>query len=114
MDIKKMNQLKKGVLSIIVLKVVSEGISYGYEIMKNIDNVSDGIFDMKPGTLYPILYRLEDEKLIKSHWKAPEERQRGKKYYKITEAGMKRLELLTDAWQQVVIATNKILNSAVD
>ena len=72
MKAKGLDQFKRGLLTLIVLKVISEGKSYGYEMMKRIDELSYGVFEMKAGTLYPILYRLEDEQLIKSEWQHPE------------------------------------------
>lgn len=111
MDIRdqELNQLKKGVLKLVVLKVISAHKTYGYELITRIDEESNGLFKMKEGTLYPILYRLEDEKLIKSKWQNPARKQKAKKYYEITELGLERLELLGDLWLEVVVAVDNFI-----
>ncbi len=85
-------QLKKGFLDILLLKLMQEKTVYGYELMAALDESSGGYFAMKEGTLYPVLYRLEDAGLIESLW----EDMRGKrgvprKYYTITDRGREHL-----------------------
>ena len=63
-----------------VLKLISEDKTYGYELIANIDRESQGLFKMKEGTLYPILYKLEDEGLIQSEWQNPEGKQKAKMF----------------------------------
>ena len=88
----ELNQLKKGILKIIILKIISENKSYGYEMISKIDSASNGLFKMKEGTLYPILYKLEDDNLIKSEWQNPMGKQKAKKYYVITPEGQKNVK----------------------
>lgn len=85
-------QLKKGVLDILLLTLLTRGRMYGYELMSTLDAESGGYFAMKEGTLYPILYRLEDAGFIQSDWEQAEGR-RGvpRKYYAITAAGESHL-----------------------
>lgn len=63
-----------------VLKLISEDKTYGYELIAKIDRESQGLFKMKEGTLYPILYKLEDEGLIQSEWQNPEGKQKAKMF----------------------------------
>lgn len=63
-----------------VLKLISEDKTYGYELIAKIDKKSQGLFKMKEGTLYPILYKLEDEGLIQSEWQNPEGKQKAKMF----------------------------------
>lgn len=109
MDYQELNQLKKGILKIIVLKVISEDKSYGYELIAKIDRDSEGVFKMKEGTLYPILYKLEDEGFIKSQWQNPEGKQKAKKYYVITPAGQKKLESWIEMWREFSAAVDVFL-----
>lgn len=103
---KDLNQLKKGVLQLVVLKVLSKHKNYGYEIISEIDAQSNGVFKMKEGTLYPILYRLEDKGFIVSEWQTPERREKAKKYYAITDIGEKKLKELSESWSEIVNAVS--------
>ena len=86
------SQLKKGVLEILVLHLLSGRDLYGYQLLVELDRRSLGYFKLKEGTLYPVLYRLEDAGIIRSYWEQ-EESKRGvpRKYYRITEEGVKRM-----------------------
>ena len=64
-------QLKKGVLEMLVLKLICEKPAYGYELLSELKKSSQGRFCLKEGTLYPILYRLEDDGMIRSQWSTP-------------------------------------------
>lgn len=80
-------QLKKGVLEMLVLKLVCDGPTYGYELLSRLKNQSGGRFVLKEGTLYPILYRLEDDGFIAAKWSQGEGRTAPKKMYEATEKG---------------------------
>jgi PadR family transcriptional regulator PadR len=81
-------QLKKGVLDILLLKLLEKRALYGYELMSLLDRESKGYFALKEGTLYPVLYRLEDAGHVSSFWEK-EQTRRGaqRKYYAITDQG---------------------------
>lgn len=87
MDARFERQLKKGVLEMLVLGLVCAGPTYGYELLSNIAQRSNGLLTLKEGTLYPILYRLEDEGLIAAQWRTGEGRAAPKKYYTATPEG---------------------------
>lgn len=91
-------QMKKGILKIIVLKLISEQKKYGYEILTIMEKRSNGFFKLKEGTLYPILYKLEDERLIDSEWEMPSNRSKAKKYYSITPSGINFLKEISELW----------------
>ncbi len=80
-------QLKKGVLEMLVLQLICEKTTYGYELLSRLKECSGGRFLLKEGTLYPILYRLEDEGMIVSCWSRGEGRMAPKKMYEATRAG---------------------------
>ena len=79
-------QLKKGVLEMLVLRLLCRSPGHGYQLLARMDKGSGGLFRLKEGTLYPILYRLEDEGLIVSAWQAGG-RAAPKKVYTVTPAG---------------------------
>ena len=83
-------QLKKGVLEMLVLHLLCQQPTYGYELLQRLKEQSHGRFTLKEGTLYPILYRLEDEGYIAARWSQGAGRTAPKKIYEATEAG--RLE----------------------
>ena len=98
MDNKFAQQLKRGVLDMVVLRLVQEKSTYGYEILQNLEQRGEGFFDLKEGTLYPVLYRLEDSGLIESFWQNGEGRAAPKKYYTITEKGRETYGEYRNLW----------------
>lgn len=98
-------QLKKGVLELLVLKLICDGPTYGYELLQRLKERSENRFVLKEGTLYPILYRLEDEGLIAAKWSQGQGRTAPKKMYEATEAGWQenlRRQVLWMDFQQTV------------
>lgn len=87
MDDRFAQQLKKGVLEMLVLKLICREATYGYDLLSKLRYGSGGLFSLKEGTLYPILYRLEDEGMITASWTAGEGRLAPKKIYTATEKG---------------------------
>jgi DNA-binding PadR family transcriptional regulator len=71
---------------LLILCTLAREPNYGYELVRRINELADGVFEWREGTIYPVLHRLEKEKLIRSQWQdAPSRRQR--KYYYLTAAG---------------------------
>ena len=87
MEDKFLQQLKKGVLEMLVLHTICQKETYGYELMAALKKQSAELFSLKEGTLYPILYRLEDEGMIASSWSAGEGKLAPKKMYAATQKG---------------------------
>lgn len=98
MNPKYEKQIKKGVLEILVLKLLSEEKKYGYQLINELKEKSKDLFVLKEGTLYPILYRLEDENLVESSWSEPKGKEISRKYYQITDKGKQELEELCQLW----------------
>ena len=84
----------------ILLSILSRSDSYGYAIIQSVRELSDGVMDWKEGMLYPVLHRLEDEKLIESFSKTPESG-RKRKYYRLLPAGLQALEAEKLSWFSV-------------
>lgn len=100
MEDRFLQQLKKGVLELLVLERVCAGPTYGYELLGWLKHRSGGLFTLKEGTLYPILYRLEDDGFIAASWSAGEGRTAPKKIYTATETGKQEALRRREVWRQ--------------
>jgi PadR family transcriptional regulator PadR len=106
-------ELLKGCISLMVLRLFSETDLYGYQIIKNLEQLSQKAFIFKDGTLYPILHGLEKSAYIKSYWQESETG-RKRKYYSITEKGKEYLSNKLDEWGYFTQSVNMVLNGGVD
>lgn len=102
-------QMKKGVLDMLVLQLLVERKMYGYQIISELSVRSEERFLLKEGTLYPILYRLEDDGLVKSQWSEAEGKRVPRKYYRITEDGKKTLLEIKELWKEISGSVEKIM-----
>ncbi len=93
-------QLKKGVLEMLVLSLVCDRPTYGYELLTRLKDQSGGSLALKEGTLYPILYRLEDDGLICARWCQGQGRVAPKKVYEATEAGREENTRRQRVWKE--------------
>ena len=109
MNEKYERQMKKGVLDMLVLKLLRSEAKYGYQIIQEMKEKSGETFLLKDGTLYPILYRLEDEPLVVSKWSEAEGKQVPRKYYEITEAGQKALDEIEVVWKRISDGISRIM-----
>lgn len=91
------SELLKGSTQLLVLKLLEQKDMYGYEIIKEIRVLSNGLFQFKEGSLYPILHSLENKKYIKSYWEVTTS-SRSRKYYKITPSGKTALQEKVEEW----------------
>jgi DNA-binding PadR family transcriptional regulator len=78
---------RREVLPLLVLHLISEGPSYGNQLMERIAGMTEGVLSVNPNTMYPLLRRLEEEGLIEGQWEHPERRTR--RFYSLTKAGRK-------------------------
>lgn len=90
-----------------ILAVLAEGPLYGYHIAKRIKAMSADVLAMGEGTMYPLLHRLEQTKLLESFWQEVGGRRR--KYYSITTAGKKVLQEKTAEWTNFAQALNAVI-----
>lgn len=105
-------ELLKGTTELLVLRTLREEPLYGYGIIKKISLISNGVFEFKEGTLYPILHALEKNGDIVSYW-STEQESRKRKYYRITENGQRQLEEKTQEWQSFSSLIQSVLNQGV-
>ena len=102
-------ELRRGTLELLLLRLLAEEPTYGYELVGKLARRSAGRFEIKEGTLYPVLYRLEDAGLIVPEWDPPA---RGvpRKVYRLTERGIERVEELSAAWRSFAADVEAILS----
>ena len=99
MDDRLLQQLKKGVLEMLVLEIICQQSTYGYELMAKLKTRSKDLFSLKEGTLYPILYRLEDDGMIQSSWSKGEGKAAPKKMYTATQKGLQERQSRFQIWK---------------
>jgi transcriptional regulator len=102
--------LLQGTLDLLILKALQLEPLHGWGISKRIRQLSNDILQVNQGSLYPALYRLEDQKLIAATWGASPEGRRAK-FYRLTIRGQKRLETERASWQLFTGAVAQILNA---
>ena len=101
-------ELIKGSTSMLVMSVLKNKDLYGYKIIKEIETLSDNVFSLKEGTLYPILHALEKENFLESYWDDSDGRK--KKYYHLTNKGQKQIMEKKEEWQVFQKSVNKVLD----
>jgi PadR family transcriptional regulator PadR len=83
-----------------ILSLLLKGESYGYRILQDVTALSGGTIDWSEALLYPVLHRMEKEGAIRSRWKISEEK-RMRKYYALTDAGRRELEVEKERWLSI-------------
>ncbi len=101
--------LVRGNLDLMVLSVLAEGPQYGYLIQKRISEASSNRLPLPAGTLYPLLHRLEADRLIRARWDESTGRQR--KWYDLTPSGRRRLGEQARDWSLFAECVNRLLAS---
>ena len=103
--------IPQGTLDLMILTILSREPMHGYGISQKLAALSHDIFQVNPGSLFPTLYRLEQDGKLKAEW-APSENNRNAKYYKITAAGKKQLEQNKQRWSKITFAITSVLEGA--
>ncbi|HEX5422762.1 MAG TPA: PadR family transcriptional regulator [Candidatus Acidoferrales bacterium] len=96
----KQMELLQGTLDMLILKAVSLGPLHGYGILLRIQQISKDRLEIQQGSLYPALYRLEHQGWITSEW-GESENNRKARFYRLTAAGRRRLQVETEKWNQM-------------
>lgn len=97
---KQKKDVQQGTLALMVLKTLEVlGPLHGYGIARRIEQISGELLSVNQGTLYPVLFRLEQEGAIRSDW-GPSENNRRARFYRLTRAGHKVLESEKRGWEQ--------------
>ncbi|HJB86398.1 PadR family transcriptional regulator [Mordavella massiliensis] len=99
------SQLMRGTLEGCILKFLSEETTYGYELVERLEQ--NGFQDIKEGTIYPLLVRLEKKGIIRSEFR-PSPLGPSRKYYSLTPDGFEYLQEFTENWKQIEASVNQI------
>lgn len=104
----QLQQLRKGSTPLIILSVLAEEPMYGYQIMRELEQRSEGYFSMTAALLYPALHQLDLDGLLKSEWQDGQGKRR-RKYYSITPKGKKALAASQAEWKTFIVNLQKTL-----
>lgn len=96
-----LQQVRKGSSDLLILSILTERPMYGYEIMRELEQRSDGYFTMTAALLYPTLHRLENDSFVTSEWQS-EPGTRRRKYYVLTDLGREGLKATQAEWMTFV------------
>lgn len=99
--------LMAGSADMMVLKLLSEADMYGYQITEELRRRSQNVFEMKAGTLYPLLHTLESKGYVTAYERTYDGRVR--KYYSITKEGSKALSEKTESWREFSVAVEHVM-----
>jgi PadR family transcriptional regulator, regulatory protein PadR len=109
-SISKSSDLIQGTLEMLILKTLALEPMHGYGVALRIEQISNGVFRVNPGSLLPALSRMERAGRVKSEWRASENNRRAK-YYLLTANGRKALTAETEQWQRQILAISRILEA---
>ena len=102
--------LLQGTLDLLILKSLAVGEMHGLGVSRRIQQITGGTFDVKPGSLFPALHRMEEGGWISAFWGESENNRRAK-YYRLTKAGRKQLGVETKRWDRISWAIGQALET---
>src|SRR5215218_8234869 len=102
--------LLQGTLHLLVLKSLALGPLHGLGVSRRIEQITKGTFQVKPGSLFPALHRMEEAGWLESSWGESENNRRAK-FYCLTKAGQRQLKAETEDWQRISLAIASALQT---
>jgi PadR family transcriptional regulator, regulatory protein PadR len=102
--------LLQGTLDMMILKSLATGESHGLGVSRRIEQITRGTFQVKPGSLFPALHRMEEQGWLASSWGESENNRRAK-YYRLTKAGRRQLESERERWGKISVAIARALEA---
>ena len=108
---RKQVDLLQGTLHLLVLKSLALGPLHGLGVSNRIEQITKGTFNVKPGSLFPALHRMEEAGWLTSSWGESENNRRAK-YYRLTAAGRRQLDTETQDWQRISVAITSALKAS--
>ena len=108
---RKKPDLLQGTLDLLILKTLALGPLHGWGISQRLQQVSEGVLNINQGSLYPALYRLEEQGWIKASWDVSDNNRQAK-YYELTRTGRKQLEAETQHWERLSTAVRLVLEAS--
>lgn len=106
----KQTNLLQGTLDLLILKALGTGELHGLGISRRIEQITRGTFQVKPGSLFPALHRMEEAGWLSSFWGESENNRRAK-FYRLTKKGEHQIDTETEEWTRVAIAMANALKS---
>ena len=106
----KQTNLLQGTLDLLILKALGTGELHGLGISRRIEQITQGTFLVKPGSLFPALHRMEEAGWLSSFWGESENNRRAK-FYRLTKRGKSQLEVETEEWTRVALAMKNALRA---
>jgi transcriptional regulator len=103
--------LPQGTLDLLILRTLSLEPLHGWAVSERIQQISSDVLCVQQGSLYPALHRLERRGWIKARWGTSDNNRRAK-FYELTKAGRRQLEIERDAWEKLTAAVSRILETA--
>jgi transcriptional regulator len=103
--------LLQGTLDLLILKSLALDQMHGLGIARRVEQITGGTFQVKPGSLFPALHRMEEEGWVTSSWGESENNRRAK-YYRLTKAGRRQLETESERWSRISLAIAQALASS--
>ena len=103
--------IPQGTLDLMIMTLLAREPMHGYGISQRLAVLSHDRFRLNPGSLFPSLYRLEQDGKLKADWKSTENNRRAK-YYRLTASGRRQLERQRERWNQVSFAVMNVLEGA--
>ena len=104
------SELLRGTLDMLILKTLSLQPLHGLGLARRIDQVTEGALQVKPGSLFPALHRMEQKGWIEGSWGESENNRRAK-YYRLTPAGHRQLGEEKETWSHVVLSIAKVMEA---
>ena len=106
----RQTNLLQGTLDLLILKALRAGELHGLGVSRRVEQITDGTFLVKPGSLFPALHRMEEAGWLSSFWGESENNRRAK-FYRLTRAGKRQLEVETEQWAKVALAISSALKA---
>ncbi len=106
------SELLQGTLDLLILKALSLQPNHGLGIARRVGQMTQGTFEVKPGSLFPALHRLEEQGWLDSKWGVSENNRRAK-YYRLTKTGLGQLRTETEHWWRISLAINRSLEAVI-
>jgi PadR family transcriptional regulator, regulatory protein PadR len=103
--------LLQGTLDLVILKALALEEMHGLGISRRIEQITNGTFHVKPGSLFPALHRMEEAGWLTSVWGESENKRRAK-YYRLTKAGRRQMEAETRRWSRISLAIGRALEAS--
>ncbi|HXU46106.1 MAG TPA: PadR family transcriptional regulator [Thermoanaerobaculia bacterium] len=105
------NDLLQGTLDLLILRTLALGSMHGWGISQRIQQISADVLRVQQGSLYPALARLENQGWVAAEW-GTSENNRKAKFYRLTRAGSRQLEVETESWERLSAAVGRVLAGA--